>query len=117
MTHVVIDACVRCKYTDCVEVCPVDAFREGKNMLVIDPDDCIDCGLCIPECPVNAICAGDEVPANQVRYFEMNAELARHWPEITHRKPAMPDADKWAQVRDKGDMRDPRGAKTLPGPG
>ena len=117
MTHVVIDACVRCKYTDCVEVCPVDAFREGKNMLVIDPDDCIDCGLCIPECPVNAICAGDEVPANQVRYFEINAELARRWPEITHRKPPMLDADKWAQVRDKGDMRDPRGAKTLPGPG
>jgi ferredoxin len=85
MTHVITEACIRCKYTDCVEVCPVDAFREGKNMLAIDPDECIDCGLCIPECPVNAIYAGDDVPPDHQRFFGINAEAASRWPVITHR--------------------------------
>ena len=111
MTHVVTEACIRCKYTDCVEVCPVDAFREGKNMLVIDPDDCIDCRLCIPECPVDAIYPEEETPSDQQHYVEINAELARRWPVITHRKAAPPDAAQWAKVRDKGDLLDPRGAR------
>ncbi len=65
MTFVVTEACIRCKYTDCVDVCPVDAFREGPNFLVIDPDECIDCAVCVPECPVNAIYAEEDVPAGQ----------------------------------------------------
>ena len=65
MTYVVTEACVKCKYTDCVDVCPVDCFREGPNMLVIDPEECIDCTLCVPECPVEAICAEDDVPPAQ----------------------------------------------------
>ena len=59
MTFVVTEACIKCKYTDCVEVCPVDCFYEGENMLVIDPDQCIDCGVCEPECPIDAIQADD----------------------------------------------------------
>jgi ferredoxin len=111
MTHVITEACIRCKYTDCVEVCPVDAFREGKNMLAIDPDECIDCGLCIPECPVNAIYAGDDVPPDHQRFFGINAEAASRWPVITHRKAAPPDAAEWARVRHKIDLLDPRGAR------
>ncbi len=76
MTHVVTEQCIRCKYTDCVDVCPVDCFREGPNMLVIDPDECIDCAVCIPECPVNAIYAEEDVPADQVAFIKLNAELA-----------------------------------------
>ena len=109
MTHVVLEACIRCKYTDCVEVCPVDAFREGRNMLVIDPDDCIDCGLCIPECPVAAICTDDDVPTDAAGWIAINAELATQWPEITRRKPACPDAEQWAKVRDKAGLLDRRG--------
>ena len=101
MTHVVTEACIRCKYTDCVDVCPVDAFREGRNMLVIDPDDCIDCRLCIPECPVDAIYAGEEVPAEQQPFFAINAQLARSWPVITRAKAALPDAEAWAKASDK----------------
>jgi ferredoxin len=114
MTHVITEACIRCKYTDCVEVCPVDAFREGRNMLVIDPGDCIDCRLCVPECPVDAIYPPEEVPMDQDRYFRINAELARVWPVITRRKAAPPDADQWARVRDKADLLDRRGAKDDP---
>ena len=111
MTHVITEACIRCKYTDCVAVCPVDAFRDGKNMLVIDPDECIDCGLCIPECPVHAIYAGEAVPPDQQPYFRINAELARRWPVISHRRAAPPDAGRWALVRDKADLLDPRSAR------
>ncbi|MCB1828272.1 MAG: ferredoxin family protein, partial [Coxiellaceae bacterium] len=95
MTFVVIDNCIRCKYTDCVEVCPVDCFREGPNMLVIDPDECIDCNLCVPECPVDAIYAEDDLPEDKQSYTELNAELAKHWPMITAMKEAPPDADDW----------------------
>ena len=98
MTHVVTDNCIRCKYTDCVDVCPVDCFREGPNMLVIDPDECIDCAVCIPECPVNAIYAEEDVPADQVGFVQLNAELSPGWKSITKRKPALPDAEDW---RDK----------------
>ena len=76
MTFVVTEACIKCKYTDCVEVCPVDCFHEGPNFLVIDPDECIDCTLCEPECPVEAIFSEDEVPAGQEEFKKLNAELA-----------------------------------------
>jgi len=101
MTFVVLDSCIRCKYTDCVEVCPVDCFREGPNMLVIDPDECIDCNLCVPECPVDAICAEDDIPEGQQEYLALNAELAKKWPVITAIKDAPEDADKWVDVKNK----------------
>ena len=101
MTHVVTDSCIKCKYTDCVDVCPVDCFKEGPNMLVIDPDECIDCAVCIPECPVNAIYAEEDLPAGQEQYTALNAELAKAWPLITDKKDAPPDADEWKDVRDK----------------
>ncbi|MCZ7560227.1 MAG: ferredoxin family protein [Burkholderiaceae bacterium] len=109
MTHVVGEACIKCKYTDCVDVCPVDAFRAGKNMLVIDPDECIDCGVCIPECPVNAITTEEDVPQSQLEYIGLNAELAKKWPTITKTKAALPDADEWAKVEDKKELLDERG--------
>jgi len=110
MTYVVTESCIRCKYTDCVDVCPVDAFREGRNMLVIDPDDCIDCAVCVPECPVEAIFAEDDVPADQRDFIAGNATLAKQWPVIARIKPAPPDADQWARVRDKRALLDRRGA-------
>ena len=84
MTFVVAEPCINCKYTDCVAVCPVDCFYEGENFLVINPDECIDCALCEPECPVDAIFAEDEVPDNQHEFIALNAELAKNWPNITN---------------------------------
>ncbi len=101
MTHVVTDSCIKCKYTDCVDVCPVDCFKEGPNMLVIDPDECIDCAVCIPECPVNAIYAEEDLPAGQEHFTALNVELAKAWPLITDKKDAPPDADEWKDVKDK----------------
>lgn len=95
MTFIVGENCIKCKHTDCVEVCPVDCFYEGPNMLVIHPDECIDCALCEPECPVDAIFADDEVPEDQVPFIELNAELAELWPNITEIKPAPEDAEEW----------------------
>ncbi len=96
MTYVVGEQCIRCKYTDCVEVCPVDCFHEGPNMLIINPEECIDCSLCVPECPVEAIYAEDDLPAEQHEYLAINARLAKTWPVILECKPAPPDADDWA---------------------
>jgi ferredoxin len=104
MTHVVLESCIRCKYTDCVDVCPVDCFREGPNMLVIDPDECIDCAVCIPECPVNAILPEEDVPGDQLAFIKLNAELSRKWPSITKRKAPLPDADEWKDRTDKLDQ-------------
>lgn len=101
MTFVVVDKCIKCKYTDCVEVCPVDCFREGPNMLVIDPDECIDCNLCVPECPIDAIFAEDDLPENQKEFLELNKKLAKQWPMITAMKPAPTDADQWKDIPDK----------------
>ena len=101
MTYVVTESCIRCKYTDCVEVCPVDCFREGPNFLVIDPAECIDCHLCVPECPVNAIFAEDDVPPEQKQFIALNADLAKQWPMITTRKAAPPDADEWKDTAGK----------------
>jgi len=101
MTHVVLESCIRCRYTDCVDVCPVDCFREGPNMLVIDPDECIDCAVCIPECPVEAIVAEEDVPPGMEAYIGLNAELAKQWPAITRKKEPLPDADEWKDVPGK----------------
>ncbi len=101
MPFVVTENCIKCKYTDCVEVCPVDCFHEGPNFLVIDPDECIDCTLCEPECPVNAIYPDDSVPGGQEGYVELNRELSRDWPVITQRKEPPDDADAWKDVPDK----------------
>ena len=101
MTFVVTENCIKCKYTDCVEVCPVDCFHEGPNFLVIDPDECIDCTLCEPECPAHAIFSEDDLPADQEHFTELNAMLAKVWPAIVERKDPLPDADEWNKVADK----------------
>lgn len=104
MTYVVTESCIKCKYTDCVDVCPVDCFREGPNFLVIDPEECIDCTLCVAECPVEAIFSEDDVPADQVQFVQINAELAKTWPPIVERKDALPDAEDWARRKGKLDL-------------
>ena len=103
MTFIVGENCIECKHTDCVEVCPVDCFYEGENFLVIDPDECIDCSLCEPECPVDAIFAEDEIPEGQEHFLELNRELAEAWREnnITEAKDPLPDAEKWDGVENK----------------
>ena len=101
MTYVVIDACIKCKYMDCIEVCPVDCFYEGENMLVIHPDECIDCAVCVAECPVNAIFAEEDVPADQQKFIKINVELARNWPSITKTKAALPEAEQFKDVKEK----------------
>lgn len=104
MTFIVLEDCIKCKYTDCVEVCPVDCFHEGPNFLVIDPDECIDCTLCEPECPIEAIVSEDDVPDDQQEFIALNAELSREWPVITEQKDALPDADDW--VGKPGKLKD-----------
>jgi len=101
MTYVVTESCIKCKHTDCVVVCPVDAFREGPNFLAIDPQECIDCALCVPECPVDAIFPDDALPAGQERFIDINAELAAQWPPIVDKKDALPEADHWGKVKEK----------------
>jgi ferredoxin len=101
MTFVVGENCIKCKYTDCVEVCPVDCFYEGPNILVIHPDECIDCALCVPKCPVNAIFTEDELPEDQKEFLALNAELAVIWPNIKTMKPAPADAEQWNGVPGK----------------
>ncbi len=104
MAYVVTENCIKCKYTDCVDVCPVDAFREGPNALAIDPDECIDCTLCVAECPVEAIYAEEDVPEDQRAFIELNAELVKIWPVIAERKEAPPDADDWAKIHEKAHL-------------
>ena len=101
MTFVVAEPCVRCKYTDCVDVCPVDCFYEGENFLVIHPDECIRCGACEPECPVHAIFIDDELPEKWAEYKELNARLAGSWPVITVKQDPLPDAEDWREVEEK----------------
>jgi ferredoxin len=101
MTFVVTENCIKCKYTDCVEVCPVDCFHEGPNFLVIDPEECIDCTLCEPECPVDAIVSEDDLPEDQQQFLGLNAELAKEWPVITEVKEPPADAKEWEDVPGK----------------
>jgi ferredoxin len=101
MAFVVTESCIKCKYTHCCDVCPTDAFRDGPNFLAIDPDDCIDCALCVPECPVEAIFAEEDVPPDQRAFTALNAGLAKLWKPIYEMKPALPDADAWGKVKDK----------------
>ena len=101
MTFVVTENCIKCKYTDCVEVCPVDCFHEGPNFLVIDPEECIDCSLCEPECPIDAILSEDDLDDNQKKFLKLNDDLSQKWPVITIKKDAPPDADEWKDKSDK----------------
>ena len=101
MTHVVTENCIKCKYTDCVSVCPVDCFYEGENMLVIHPFECIDCGLCVPECPIDAIKPDDEVDKEQLEFIELNEKFSEKWPNIRQRIEPPEDADSWKHVPGK----------------
>ena len=101
MTYVVTESCIRCKFMDCVEVCPVDCFYEGENMLVINPDECIDCGVCEPECPVEAIIS--DTAGNAEKWLGVNREYASKWPNINRKGVAPTDADDWKAVKNKFD--------------
>lgn len=101
MAYVVTENCINCKHTTCVEVCPTDAFREGPNFLVIDPDSCVDCDLCPSECPIGAIYEESDVPEEQLHFIKLNADLANAWPEISKRNPPLPDHEKWDGVEGK----------------
>ena len=101
MTYLVTDNCIKCKHMDCVAVCPVDCFYEGENFLVINPDECIDCGLCVPECPIDAIFSDDELPEGQIGFIEINAKLAEVYENITEAKEPLPESDKYKNIKDK----------------
>lgn len=101
MTFVVTEPCIHCKYTDCASDCPVSCFKEGANMVVIDPTECIDCGACLDSCPVNAIFPDEEVPKKWQEYIELNARLARVWPTIASSKEPLSTAEEFRSVEDK----------------
>lgn len=101
MTYVVTENCINCKDTDCVEVCPVDAFHEGENFLVINPDECINCTLCVSECPVDAIFPEEELSPDMLEYLTINAKLAKKWPVINKKKPPLPNCKQWAEIKNK----------------
>ena len=102
MTYIVKDECIKCKLTDCVEVCPVDCFYEGKNMLVINPDECIDCGVCEPECPIDAIKAdSDESVKDMEKWLLLNKEFSAKWPNISKKKEPMEDQEKFRKLKNK----------------
>jgi ferredoxin len=107
MAYIVAEPCIKCKYTDCVEVCPVNCFYEGANFLVIHPSECIDCGACEPVCPTKAIFPEGDLPAKWAEYKTLNADLSTKWPQVAGKKDAMPDADKFKDVADKRAMLDP----------
>jgi len=104
MAYVVTENCIKCKFTDCVDVCPVDCFHEGPNFLVIDPEECIDCTLCVAECPASAIYAEDDVPENQQQFIALNAELVKIWPVISERKEPPDDASGWNGIPNKSEL-------------
>lgn len=105
MTHLVTENCIKCKYTDCVQVCPVDCFYEGPNFLVINPDECIDCAVCIPECPANAIVHEDDLSEDEHKYWlEINTRLSQSWKAITKKKEAPLDADEWKDKPNKRNL-------------
>ncbi|MET0155932.1 MAG: ferredoxin FdxA [Rickettsiales bacterium] len=104
MAYVVTEACIKCKYTDCVEVCPVDCFYEGENMLAINPDECIDCGVCEPECPIEAIKPESE---DNLSWLELNRKYSAEWPNITSGKDPYPDAEKYKEMANKESLFNP----------
>lgn len=101
MAFVVTENCIRCKFQDCVEVCPVDCFHAGPNMLVIDPEECIDCALCEPECPAEAIYADDALPDGQQQFLDLNCSLSQQWPVISAAGDVPDDAERWQNVAGK----------------
>ena len=101
MPYVVAEPCIQCKYTDCVEVCPVDCFYEGANMIVIHPDECIDCGACMPECPTEAIFLDTALPGKWRKFIKLNERFSRAWPNLAAKKPPLEDADQWKGVAKK----------------
>jgi ferredoxin len=109
MTYVVTEACIKCKYMDCVEVCPVDCFYEGENFLVINPEECIDCGVCEPECPVEAILPDSE--GGMEKWVELNRDYSQKWPNITRKKEPPADADEWKGKPDKLPLLSPEPGK------
>lgn len=119
MTHVVTESCIQCKYTDCVTVCPVDCFHEGPNFLVIDPVECIDCTLCVSECPVDAILRDVDLPEGAEEYLELNAQLSEQWPVIIQKKAALPEAEHWRTITQKRaylDLGQKRAESPIPEP-
>ena len=104
MTFLVTENCIKCKHTDCVDVCPVDCFYEGPNFLVINPDECIDCAVCVPECPVDAIVSDNNTDINVVFWNDLNTRLSKKWPNLTKKKPALPDAAEWKDKPNKLDL-------------
>ncbi|GMV98976.1 MAG: hypothetical protein AMXMBFR84_01160 [Candidatus Hydrogenedentota bacterium] len=107
MAHIVAEPCIKCKYTDCVAVCPVDCFHEGANMLVIDPDECIDCGACVDECPVHAIYPEEDLPEKWDSFKALNIKLAAEWPVINETKGALDTAEEFKDKESKLDLLDP----------
>ena len=104
MTYIVKDECIKCKLMDCVEVCPVDCFYEGENMLVINPDECIDCGVCEPECPVDAIVSENDYDKDdKEKWLKINKDYSKKWPNITQKKEPPSDADKFKSIKNKYD--------------
>lgn len=101
MAHVIAEPCVKCKYTDCVDVCPVEAFREGQNSLTIHPDECIDCTLCVAQCPVGAIFIESDLPQEWSPWIDLNAKLSKVWPIISQSKRPPDDHAHWAKIHDK----------------
>lgn len=103
MPFIVTESCIQCKYTDCVAVCPMDCFYEGPNFLAINPDECIDCSVCVPECPVNAIVNASEVPDEQQHFVALNRTLSQHpsWTRIRTQKDPLPDHARWASIKNK----------------
>lgn len=110
MAHVVAEPCIKCKYTDCVDVCPSDAFHEGVNFVVINPETCMDCGSCVAECPTEAIFAEEDLPDEWEEYIELNAKYAEEWPVINEKKDPLPEADEFKRVENKREMLDPNPA-------
>lgn len=107
MTFVVAEPCIKCKYTDCVEACPVDCFHEGQNMLVINPEECINCTACVAACPTQAIFDEGDLPEKWAHYKEINAKFSEFWPNISTQKEPLSEATQYAKVEEKLELLDP----------
>lgn len=101
MTYVITESCINCRHTDCVDICPTDAFHVGKNFMAINPVECVDCGLCLPECPEEAIFAENDLTDEQLHYKELNAELSNTWPVILEAAEPFPEHEKWTGKENK----------------